>query len=174
MKLPSKEPRLKRRAAGHTQGGVAHTWLKIEAGSHTDAVEALAVSRDGRTVVSAGDCTLRVWDAATRKLRRQMLGHTPPRVDGGGFQGTIDCMALSPEGRCAVTVKSERRIEVFDVETGNLQAAFEPEHSTHSLAFSPDGRWLALGVTRRHGAIHNRGAVHVVSKRALLKAGFGA
>jgi hypothetical protein len=151
---------------------VAHTWLKLDADNHTDPVVALAVSTDGRTVVSAGECTLRVWDLATRKLRRQILGHTNPRVEGGSADGMIHCLALSPDGRWAVTIKNAKRIEVFNVETGNLVAAFEHAGNPDGLAFSPDGRWLALGVTHRHGPIHRRGTVEVVATRRLTAAGF--
>lgn len=151
---------------------VAHTWLKLDADNHTDPVIALAVSADGRTVVSAGECTLRVWDMATRTPRRQILGHTRPRVEGGSADGMIGCMALSPDGRWVVTIKNTNRIEVFEVETGNLVAAFEHPGSIDGLAFSPDGRWLAFGVTSRHGPIHRRGALQVLATRALTTAGF--
>jgi uncharacterized caspase-like protein len=151
---------------------VAHTWLRLDTDSHTDPVIALAAAAGGRLVVSAGECTLRVWDATTRKPLRQILGHTNPRVEGGSFDGTIDLLALTPDGRWAVTVKNARRIEVFEVATGNLVAAFEHAASPVSLAFSPDGRWLALAVTRRQGSVHRRGALQVFSTRALTTAGF--
>jgi WD40 repeat protein/uncharacterized caspase-like protein len=171
---------MKRQAAGTkaiatkaiTTQTVAHTWLKLDADNHTDPVVALAVSTDGRTVVSAGECTLRVWDVATRKLRRQILGHTNPRVEGGSADGTISCMALSPDGRWVVTLKNAKRIEVFNVETGNLVTAFEHTANPGSVVFSPDGRWLALGITRRHGPIHRRGSVEVLATRRLTAAGF--
>jgi uncharacterized caspase-like protein len=151
---------------------IAHTWLKLDADNHTDAVVALAVAADGRTVVSAAECTLRVWDVATQRQRRQILGNTNPRDEGGDFSFTIGAMALTPDGHVAVTVKSCRRVEVFDVDTGNLLAAFEHAADVRSLAFSPDGRWLALGVTRRHGVAHERAAVQVIATRALMRAGF--
>lgn len=151
---------------------VAHTWLKLDVDNHTDPVVALAVSADGRTVVSAGECTLRVWDGASRKLRRQILGHTNPRVEGGNADGTISRLALSPDGRWVVTIKNAKRIEIFDVDTGNLVSAFDHPDNPDSLAFSPDGRWLALGVTRRHGPVHRRGAVEVLATRRLTTAGF--
>ncbi len=151
---------------------VAHTWLKLDTDSHTDPVIALAASADGRTVVSAGECTLRVWDAVARKPLRQILGHTNPRVEGGSYDGSIDALALTPDGRWAVTVKNARRLEVFEVATGNLVAAFEHPDSVVDLAFSPDGRWLALVVTRRHGPVHRRGLVQVIPTRTLTTTGF--
>ena len=151
---------------------IAHTWLKLDTDNHTDPVIALAVSADGRTLVCAGECTLRVWDMMTRKPRRQILGHTNPRVEGGSADGMISCMALSPDGRWVVTIKNAQRIEVFEVETGNLVTAFEHPGSPATLAFSPDGRWLALGVTNRHGPVHLRGELQVLATRALTTAGF--
>lgn len=145
-----------------TKQAVAHTWLKLDADNHTDQVVSLAVCPDGRTVVSAGECTVRVWDAATRKPIKQMLGHTDPRIDGEFDAGTIACMALSPDGRWVVTSKLSQRIEVFDVETGNLVAAFEHPDALRSLAFSPDGRWLALAVRSRLGVAPCRAGATVV------------
>jgi uncharacterized caspase-like protein len=155
-----------------TKQAVAHTWLKLDADNHTDQVVSLAVCPDGRTVVSAGECTVRVWDAATRKPIKQMLGHTDPRIDGEFDAGTIACMALSPDGRWVVTSKLSQRIEVFDVETGNLVAAFEHPDALRSLAFSPDGRWLALAVRSRLGVAPCRARVQLLSTRALIRAGF--
>ncbi len=151
---------------------VEHTWLKLDTGTHTEPIVQLCVADDGKTVVSAGDCSVRVWDAATRQLRRQLLGHTRPRVEGGSADGLINRMTLSPDGRWLVTVKNWRRIEVFNLKTGNLAAAFDHPDELHSLAFSPDSRWVALGVTRKHGPVHRRGAAQVVSARALVTAGF--
>lgn len=151
---------------------VEHTWLKLDTGTHTDTIVQLCVSADGQTIVSAGDCSVRVWDAGTRQLRRQLLGHTKPRVEGGSADGMVQRMALSPDGRWLVTVKNWQRVEVFYVELGNLVAAFDDPGQICSVAFSPDGRWLAFGVVRQHGAKRRRGAVHVVAAYALTKAGF--
>jgi uncharacterized caspase-like protein len=154
---------------------IAHTWLKLDTGGHTETLVALATTPDGGTVVSAGDCTLRVWDAATRGLRRQILGHTAPQEDGGHFTGSIDAMVLSPDGRWVLSVKSRRRVEIFELSTGNLHAAFDhgqPADSLNALAFSPDGRWLALGVTRAQGTAHRRAVVQLLATQSWLRAGF--
>lgn len=149
---------------------IDHIGLKLEVGNHIDTVVALAVSKDGRTLVSAGDYTLRVWDVASRKLLRQILGHR--RSPDDLYASSISAMALSPDGRWAVSVKAHSRIEVFDVNTGNLLSAFERADYIFSVAFSPDGRWLALGVRRDDDETQTWGVVDLVSARALLKAGF--
>ena len=149
---------------------VEHIGLKLEVGNHTNAVVALAVSKDGRTLMSAGDYTLRVWDVASRKMLRQILGHR--RSSDDEYASTISALALSPDGRWAVSVKENGRIEVFDVNTGNLLSAFERTDYIFSVAFSPDGRWLALGVRRNDDETQTWGVVELVSARALLKAGF--
>ncbi|MDP3224891.1 MAG: hypothetical protein Q8M96_17285, partial [Rubrivivax sp.] len=156
---------------------VAHAWLKLETDNHTDPVVALAASADGRTVVSAGDCTVRVWDMATGKLRRQLLGHTRARFEGGSGDGMIDGLALSPDGQWVVTLRRHARhgrAEVFNAQTGNLVSAFEGDAETRfqAPAFSPDGQWLALGVTRLHEGGRCEGAVQVIATGQLLHAGF--
>lgn len=154
--------------------GVVHTWLKLDTGNHSDPIVALAVDAAGRTLLSAAECTVRVWDLARGSAQRVLLGHTPPRVEGGSADGTIGALAVSPDGRWVVTLKNRKRVEVFDAATGHLASAFEHRGHPESLAFSPDGRWLALGVTRRHGAVRNRAAIEVLATRTLVTAGFDA
>lgn len=156
---------------------VAHAWLKLDTDNHTDPVVALAASADGRTVVSAGECTVRVWDLTSARPPRQLLGHTHARFEGGSGDGMIDALALSPEGQWVVTHKHHDRrgrIEVFNARTGNLVAAFEGDAHTRyqAPAFSPDGQWLALGVKRWQPGVGCTGAVQVITTRQLLRAGF--
>lgn len=156
---------------------VAHSWLKLETGHHTDPVVALAASADGQSVVSAGDCSVRVWDMASGKPRRQLLGHTGTRFEGGSGHGMIETLALSPDGQWVVTHKLHEghgRIEVFNVSTGNLVSAFEGDARTRfqGPAFSPDGQWLALGVKRLRQGGRCVGAVQLIATRRLVRAGF--
>lgn len=86
---------------------------------------------------------LLVWDLAAKKLRRAV-----PYVSmSDGLGGT-----LSPDGRYFVTEQStERTLRVLDLETGKPTWAISLASSglkgmgmTHSLAFSPDGKALAV------------------------------
>jgi RNA polymerase sigma factor (sigma-70 family) len=101
----------------------------------------LAVSSDGRTVTAkcSGD-TVRTWDLETgRELRRIT-------VAGRSLQ-----LALSPDGRTLATAEGEKSDEGSVVRLWDWPAGTErrkwtaPNRHASSLAFSPDGQFLALG-----------------------------
>jgi WD40 repeat protein len=67
-------------------------------------------------------------------------------------------LALSPTGPLAATAKvgNENKVELWDLETGQTRDSWEPPQGRVPLgvAFSPDGKWLAiaLGPGRGEGA----------------------
>src|SRR5262245_66371737 len=67
--------------------------LVLSTGGHTDNIRAIAFTKDGRYLVSAGDDkTVRVWNVATGVTDRVIRGQIGP------FQkGKIFAIALSPE-----------------------------------------------------------------------------
>lgn len=87
---------------------------------------------------------LLVWDVPAKKLRRSWP--FTPASDGIGG-------ALSPDGRyLAMEQHVERSLRVLDLETGKPTVAISLGEvgmkgmgMTHSLAFSPDGKFLAIG-----------------------------
>ncbi len=55
---------------------------------HTGSVRAVAMSPDGRCIVSGSDdCTLKVWEAETGRLLRSLEGHTGSVRRRGGEPG---------------------------------------------------------------------------------------
>ncbi len=56
---------------------------------HSDSVQALAISPDGKILVSGSDDkTIKVWNLATGRLRRTLTGHT----------FWVRSVAISPDG----------------------------------------------------------------------------
>ncbi|MCV2441286.1 WD40 repeat domain-containing protein [Paucibacter sp. DJ2R-2] len=127
---------------------------------HRGAVQSLAFSADGRTMVSgSADGYLRLWDAKsgrpvggqigerkhyrwampwmfTSKGRRHWSGESPSNA-----------VAFSPDARSVASGSSDWTLRIWDVQTG--QPIGEPmrghEGEVRSVAFSPDGRLVVSG-----------------------------
>jgi RNA polymerase sigma factor (sigma-70 family) len=110
---------------------------------HAEGVTCFAFSPDGKTLVSGGhDYTLRLWDMATGKEVRRLLGH----------RGAVRNLALSPDGSVLASSgdawrgQEPGRILLWDVGTGKERARLPgPEKQATCLAWSPDGKTLAAG-----------------------------
>lgn len=147
--------------------------LQVDTGTHADAIWQLALSGDGRVLVSGGDSSLRVWDPARRSLVRRLLGQVGPDGPGPG-RGDLVSFALDRDGRWAVALKrwadEHTELQVFELATGNLQARLVLPGPWWELAWSADGRWLVLGGCRRSGD-GERAELRVYRAAAVRRAG---
>jgi WD40 repeat protein/serine/threonine protein kinase len=97
---------------------------------HTSYINSVAVSPDGRRIVTASnDHTARVWDAATGRQLLMLIGHT----------NGLSCAAFSPDGKWITTGSGDKSVRVWDAVTGLERF----KHLGHELgvtwvAFSPD------------------------------------
>lgn len=107
-------------------------------GGHKDDVTALLFSADGKTLVSAGDDKLIVvWDLEKEEARFTLKGHT----------GTIQEIALSADGKMLASVGYDKSVRVWDLTKGKQSAELTSTDVSegYSVAFSPDGKTLAVG-----------------------------
>jgi WD40 repeat protein/predicted Ser/Thr protein kinase len=103
---------------------------------HPGFVRTLAFGPDSRWLVTGGDGDdkLRIWGVATARVRKDIRGIGP----------AVRLLALSPDGaRVAVGTYDEQnkdQMSVYDLESEErlFSSAGCP------LAYSPDGRWLAI------------------------------
>jgi len=101
---------------------------------HADSVWGVAVSQDGRTLVSgSADKTIKVWDLQTRQLRRTLTGHTD----------TVRAIALSQDGQILVSGGGEKTVRLWNITTGRpLGRLLGHGGPVWTVAISQDGQTL--------------------------------
>lgn len=107
---------------------------------HTDTVNALAVSPDGRWLASAStDHTVRLWDLTGGD------SSGPPHTLGK-HEDSVRVLAFSPDGRWLVSGSYDKTAKLWDRSSGNVKtvARVLEGHAgpVRAVAFSPGGRWL--------------------------------
>jgi WD40 repeat protein/serine/threonine protein kinase len=114
---------------------------------HENGVTSACFSADGRRILSGSeDQTLRLWDVATSgwKRVRQALGGsetTPCLKVFTGHKEDVRGVALSPDGRLALSGSKDGTTRLWDVETGQCVRNFGGGRlvTIHSVCASPDG-----------------------------------
>jgi len=119
---------------------------------HTDWVNGVALSPDGKRIVSwSNDATIRVWDVETGRELKKMEGHTRAIID----------VALTPDGNSIVSSSVDRTIRVWDVQTGTELKKLEGHTDwVNGVALSPDGRNIVSW--SNDGMRHNAGLQHLI------------
>jgi WD40 repeat protein len=159
------------------------TWFDTKAGkllrshdAHTKWIRKVIASPDGKLVASvADDMVCRVWDAREDfKLVHELRGHKEKTPND--FTSMLYAAAFSADGKYLATGDKVGHVVVWDVKAGKEIAACEAPvmytwdkvqrlHSIggiRSLAFSPDGKLLAVGGTGKIGNIdHLEGKARV-------------
>jgi WD40 repeat protein/uncharacterized caspase-like protein len=100
---------------------------------HTASVNALALSPDGRFLVSGSeDLTLKIWDTATGNVLRTLSGHDQ----------SVLAAAISPDGKLLASGSADQTVRVWDVVTGQSFRALTHTSPVKNVVFSDDGRRL--------------------------------
>lgn len=135
---------------------------------HTEAVNCLVLSADGRLALSGGqDHTVRLWDAASGKLLQTLAGHT----------AAVRGVALSPDGKQALSCGDDRTIRHWELSTGKELGRLSGHlDRVRAVVFSPDGKRALSGGQDRQFRLWDlakrepllvvapfRGAIHCVA-----------
>jgi WD40 repeat protein len=102
---------------------------------HENNVNALALSPDGTTLATGlTDTTVRLWSFPSGKALRTLAGH----------KKTAACVAISPDSRTlAVGVEYMVLVLAIEDETSLVELPVGVK-VVYQVAFSPDGKWLAI------------------------------
>jgi len=100
---------------------------------HTNSVNAVAISPDGKFAVSASDdSTLKVWDLASGQELKTLTGHT----------NSVYAVAISPDGNFAVSASEDNTLKVWDLASGQeLKTLTGHTNWVYAVAISPDGKF---------------------------------
>lgn len=129
---------------------------KLAFSAHRKGCNALAFSPDGLLLASGGnDSMTKVWDVHTGKVLSQIIG--------GSY--AVPGIAFRPDGT-ALAILNGLVMRLREVKTGRMLGTLRGDAPFYSVAFSPDGYWLALG--------DSDNTVRVWQAEAALNRGVGA
>jgi len=104
---------------------------------HTDGVNAVAWSPNGRFVASGSeDNTVQVWDASTAQWLISYTDH----------MDQVRTVAWSPNGRFVASGSEDNTVQVWDASTAQCHVSYTGhKDNVWAVAWSPDGRRIASG-----------------------------
>jgi WD40 repeat protein len=104
---------------------------------HTGSVRVIALSVDGKYLISGSDdTTLKVWDWQTGVEVRTLTGHT----------GSVRVIALSVDGKYLISGSDDTTLKVWDWQTGvEVRTLTGHTYRVNAIALSADGKHLISG-----------------------------
>jgi WD40 repeat protein len=112
--------------------------------AHGKLVRDVKFSPNGRWVATdSDDGTVRVMEAATGKEVSRWANGEEPGLPSAGA-GNILLMAFSADSRRVASAGEKGVARVWDAATGHQAFRVDVVEFLNAVAFSPDGRWLAM------------------------------
>ncbi|MCU0542047.1 MAG: WD40 repeat domain-containing protein [Oscillatoriaceae cyanobacterium Prado104] len=119
------------------------TGLRSCHNKHSQAINAVAISPDGKTLVSGSDDkTIKLWNIVTGSM---FYNWNAIRTITGHLEA-VKALAISPDGQILVSGSADNTIKIWQLATGELLGTLE-EHtkSVNAVAISPDGKIMISG-----------------------------
>lgn len=118
-------------------------FLAIDGQAHSDEAFYIVLTPDDRRAVTAAyDGSVRVWDVQTGEMLQRFF-----LPKGAPIGPLLRGLAMAPDGqRIAVTGHNMRRaVIILSLQTGKIERVIGGTEDSSILAWSPDGRLLAVG-----------------------------
>jgi cytochrome c len=97
---------------------------------HTDAVNAVALLRDGRAVTAGADGRIAIWSAGKPQPDTVLEGHTAPIV----------ALAVSPDGAWLASAAWDNTVRLWQLAGGAPRVLEGHNQNVNGVAFTPDGK----------------------------------
>ncbi|MEM9271708.1 MAG: hypothetical protein AAGA80_01920 [Cyanobacteria bacterium P01_F01_bin.143] len=125
---------------------------------HQDAVWSVAISSDGKSIVSGSkDNTVKLWDIANQSEVHPFTGH----------QDAVWSVAISSDGKYLVSGSWDNTVKLWDIDNKSLVHTFSGHQgAVWSVAISSDGKSIVSGSddkTIKLWDIDNKSLVHTFS-----------
>ena len=99
---------------------------------HSDAVNAIAWLRDGRTATAGADGRIAIWTFGKAEPDAVLEGHTAPIV----------ALAASPDGTTLASASWDHTVRLWPLAGGALRVLEDHTQNVNGVAFAADGRAL--------------------------------
>jgi len=99
---------------------------------HADAVNAVALLREGRAATAGADGRIAIWTLGKAEPDSVLDGHTAP----------IAALAVSPDGATLASASWDQTIRLWPIAGGAPRVLEGHSQNVNGVAFAPDGRTL--------------------------------
>jgi serine/threonine protein kinase/WD40 repeat protein len=147
------DPQGNRLAAANIRGRI-NVWnastdqllAKLELPTPSATFINLTFSDDGSLLVASHANLIQIWNLASANEKTEMAGH----------RGAIPAAVFHPQGTMLATGGKDKIVRFWNSVTGAPLGSCAIGEAVETLAYSPDGRWLAVGCMGKPDSAHLR------------------